>query len=75
VGFNVIGFNRGFGPNNSIGEIDVETSQAIIEVTVAKSGKLGQVSNFIGNATFNPSGKPVILYAPNYRTHLTSSGL
>ena len=33
----VISFNQGFGINGEIGEIDIETSLAIIEVTTQTS--------------------------------------
>jgi len=50
------------------GEIDAETSEAIIEVTTEKSEKFGQVQKLMNNPVLNPSGKPVILYGPNYTT-------
>ena len=65
-GIEIQGFNKAIGSNASIGEIDVETSKAIIEVTTQSTGKLGQIQKIITNAEMNPSGKPVILYAPNY---------
>jgi hypothetical protein len=49
-----------------IGEIDIETSDAIIEVTTKKTGKLSQIQKYLNNPLMNPDGKPVILYAPNY---------
>ena len=63
-----ISYVRGqqFGPNGSIGEIDFEVSQAIIEVTTASSGKLSQIQKYLTNTTMNPTKKTVILYAPNY---------
>jgi hypothetical protein len=66
AGIDVISFNKEFGPNASIGEIDVETPDAIIEVTRAERGKLRQIRKLMGNPQLNPAGKPVILYAPNY---------
>jgi hypothetical protein len=35
-------------------------------VTVQRDGKLTQVKAFINDPLMNPTGKPVILYAPNY---------
>lgn len=57
---------RKFGPNGSIGEIDFEVSNAIIEVTKKSGKKLKQIKNYISNKTMNPTGKTVILFAPNY---------
>jgi hypothetical protein len=66
AGVEITNFQKAVGPNGSIGEIDVETPQAIIETTVSASGKLSQISKLIGNPEMNPLSKPVILYAPNY---------
>jgi hypothetical protein len=66
AGIEVTGFNKGFGPNASIGEIDIETPHAIVEVTAAARGKLTQIRELMGNPQLNPTGKPIILYAPNY---------
>jgi hypothetical protein len=66
-GFDLVDFNKKIGPNGSIGEVDVETTNAIIEVTISPSGKLDQITKLRSNPNFNLSGKPVILYAPNYR--------
>lgn len=49
-----------------IGEIDVETGGAIIEVTTMKAGKADQISRMSNDPGLNPLGKPVILYAPRY---------
>jgi hypothetical protein len=49
-----------------IGEIDVETSNAIIEVTTSPQGKLQQLLKELNNPLMNPTGKQVILYAPKY---------
>ena len=62
----MVSFQRKVGPNGSIGDIDVETSSAIIEVTVMKRDKLGQIQKLMSNRDINPTGKPVILYAPSY---------
>lgn len=58
----LVNFNKKFGPNGSLGEIDVETSTAIIEATTGKGSKLKQVSELISDPVRNPTGKPVILY-------------
>jgi len=73
AGFNLQGFQAEVGPNGSIGEKDIETSEAIIETTVSSSGKLSQVTKLMSNPEMNPSGKPVILYAPNYGGAATNS--
>lgn len=49
-----------------IGEIDIETSNAIIEVTSGKQGKLQQLTKELSNPLMNPEHKKIILYAPNY---------
>jgi hypothetical protein len=66
-GFDLVAFDKKIGPNGSIGQIDTETTNAIIEATIRPKGKLDQIKGFISNPNLNPSGKPVILYAPNYR--------
>jgi hypothetical protein len=66
AGFEVESFQREVGPGGSVGEVDVETPNAIIETTLSPSGKLGQIDKLINNPEMNPTGKPVILYAPNY---------
>jgi hypothetical protein len=66
AGIDIIGYNTKLGPNASIGEIDIETPNAIVEVTVQKGGKLTQIRELMGNPQLNPTGKPIILYAPNY---------
>lgn len=53
-----------------LGEIDVETVDRIIEVTIGQGkGKLTQIGKLLGPA-MNPSGKQVVLYAPNIGNHL-----
>ena len=55
--------------NTVVGEIDLEVPQAIIEATVAPSGKLSQISKYMNNSNlFNPANKQVILFTPNYHT-------
>ncbi|PHJ62773.1 hypothetical protein VF14_26985 [Nostoc linckia z18] len=65
--FNLVSFNKVVGLNGEIGEIDVETSNAIIEVTTQTARKLKQIQKLISNPDLNPLKKPVILYAPNYK--------
>jgi len=67
AGFDLVGFNKAVGLNGEIGEIDVETSNAIIEVTTQTARKLKQIQKLISNPDMNPLKKPVILYAPNYK--------
>ncbi len=59
-----------YRPNREVGakgEIDIETDQAIIEITRQKKGKRSQVKNkYINDPDFNPGKKPVILFAPDY---------
>jgi hypothetical protein len=67
----LVDFNRKVGPEEAIGEVDVETSKAIIEVTTRRSGESGQIRKLLANPAMNPAGKPVILFAPNYGPHAT----
>ncbi|MDQ2716562.1 MAG: hypothetical protein M3Z08_16780 [Chloroflexota bacterium] len=64
----VVSFQRKVYDANGveIGEIDVETSTAIIEVTTTDQGKRQQVIKEQTDPLINPKGKQVILYAPNY---------
>jgi len=64
----VLRFRREFGPGGSIGEIDVETPEAIIEVFSGgkSTSKLASVQRRQNSRIMNPRGKPVILYAPGY---------
>ncbi|MEN9918318.1 MAG: hypothetical protein RL662_754 [Bacteroidota bacterium] len=55
-----------FGANGSIGEIDFQTPDYIIEATVKNKGKLKQINKLLTDSIMNPDGKPVILIAPNY---------
>ena len=66
VGNDLVDFNRKVGPSGATGEVDVETSKAIIEVTTRHTGKSKQVKKLLSNRDMNPLGKPVILFAPNY---------
>jgi hypothetical protein len=67
AGFNLVSFKKAVGFKGEIGEIDVKTDKAIIEVTTQTSRKLKQIQKLISNVDLNPFGKPVILYAPNYK--------
>ena len=61
----LIRFNYGYGPNNTWGEVDAETPQAIIE---AKSGRV-DIPNLIkqfNNRVINPEEKPFVIYAPGW---------
>jgi hypothetical protein len=49
-----------------IGDIDVETSAAIIEVTNEKRNKRRQILKEKNDTQMNPKGKQAILFAPNY---------
>ena len=49
-----------------IGEVDVETLKAIIEVTTEKNGKTEQALKEQHDKLINPNGKQVILFASNY---------
>jgi hypothetical protein len=69
----LVDFNRKVGPEGAIGEVDVETSKAIIEVTTRRSGKSRQIRKLLANPAMNPAGKPVILFAPNYGPHATKN--
>lgn len=71
-GFTVIRFNAQFyrinpvtGGKTPIGEIDIEIGEAIIEVSNKTANKAGQVQRLITQPVLNPTGKSVILYAPN----------
>ena len=71
VEVDLVDFNRKVGPEGAIGEVDIETSKAIIEVTTRRSGKARQIKKLLANLAMNPAGKPVILFAPNYGPHAT----
>jgi hypothetical protein len=68
----LVDFNRKVGPHGATGEVDVETSRAIIEVTTRRTGKLKQIQKLLSHPDMNPSGKPVILFAPNYGHRATA---
>lgn len=49
-----------------VGEIDIETSTALIEVTNASEGALEKLCQLKYNPHLNPKRKKVVLYAPQY---------
>ncbi len=54
-----------------IGEIDIETANAIVEVAGGKGrGKFNRIKALIEDAALNPSGKKVIVFGPKLRTGL-----
>jgi len=67
LGKAVTGFQRMV---KGIGEVDVETTKAIVEVTGGRSpGKLDQITKLINDKALNPQGKPVVVYGPNLGIH------
>lgn len=48
------------------GQIDAETGDAIYEATISKGGKNEQVRDRHMGKAVNPTGKPVIVFAPYY---------
>jgi hypothetical protein len=72
VAGDLVDLNRKIGPNGATGEVDVETSRAIIEVTTRRAGKLRQIQKLLSHPDMNPSGKPVILFAPDYGPSATA---
>ncbi len=79
VGADLVGFNsdvlerRQSAFTGKVGysvltDIDVETTNAIIEVTTKATarGKLAQLQNLLGPVA-NPDGKPVLFFMPNAR--------
>ena len=71
VAADLVDFNKKVGPEGAIGEVDVETGKAIIEVTTRRSGKSRQIRKLLADPVMNPAGKAVILFAPNYGLHAT----
>jgi hypothetical protein len=49
-----------------VGEIDVETSTSIIEVTNESDGSLQKLLKLKNDPLLNPEQKKVVLYAPGY---------
>jgi hypothetical protein len=59
--------DRKYGPNGSHGQIDIETNKFVIEVSNGQNaGKVSQVKGNLGNPKVNPSGKPIIVFAPKW---------
>ncbi|MGF1576350.1 MAG: hypothetical protein ACFCU9_10500 [Cyanophyceae cyanobacterium] len=66
-GIELISYGRKVPPGTgSITDIDIETREAIIEVTISENGKLPSIRTKITNCDVNPEGKPVALFAPSY---------
>ena len=68
-GYRITEFNRSvYDPvtHDTITDIDVGTPETIIEVTVRKQGKLGQVSKKVTDTRINPTGRHVILFSREY---------
>ena len=66
LGRSVTGFQKTVTvAGKTIGEIDIETSKAIIEVTGASGRKAGQAAKLVENAAMNPEGKLVVVYGPD----------
>jgi hypothetical protein len=63
----LVGFQKQvFSGGRRVGEIDVELTHAIIEVTTGVGkGKVGQVQRLLANQALNPQYKPVILFGPH----------
>ena len=60
----LIGMNEEYGPNKSLGEVDAETPEAVIE---AKTGKvrIPDLTKKFNNPYMNPTGKPFVIYGPS----------
>ena|SRR2546425_205299 len=58
VAGDLVDFNRKVGPHGATGEVDVETTRAIIEVTKQRTGKLKQLQKLLSHPDMNPLGKP-----------------
>lgn len=69
----VLKFQEKLGTRGDLGEIDVETPGAIIEVknTGNMRGYMDQIQKLMTDPNRNPSGKPVILYAPGIGDRVT----
>jgi hypothetical protein len=60
-------FGRKYGNNGSLGEIDIETNKAIIEISNGrKASKTNQIAKLINDRQMNPNGKPVIVLATQW---------
>lgn len=69
----VLKFQEPLGTRGELGEIDVETPGAIIEVknTETMRGYMKQIQALLTDPNRNPSGKPVIVYAPKIGDRVT----
>jgi RHS repeat-associated protein len=67
LGRDVVSFNKVIvdAAGRRIGQIDIETSKHLIEVTLDTTGKTKQAAKLVGNPMMNPQGKQVIVYGPN----------
>jgi len=67
LGESVTGFQKVVSSGGRVvGEIDVETTKAIVEVTGGRApGKVNQVTKLLTDKALNPQGKPVVVYGPN----------
>jgi RHS repeat-associated protein len=67
LGESVTGFQKVVRQGGRVvGEVDVETTKAIVEVTGSPTpSKVGQVTKLVGDRAMNPTGKPVIDYGPS----------
>ncbi|GAA4072424.1 hypothetical protein GCM10022214_30640 [Actinomadura miaoliensis] len=60
-------FGRKYGKNGDLGEIDIETNRAIIEISNGrKASKTNQITKLINNRQMNPNGKPVVVLATQW---------
>jgi hypothetical protein len=59
--------DRKYGKNGADGQVDIETNKFVVEVSNGQNaGKVTQVKQNLGNPKVNPSGKPIIVYAPKW---------
>lgn len=67
----MVQFNQKYRTSDGrlVGDIDVASKEAIIEVTLRKDAKLGQLKKYDHRYRhiMNPDNKSIVLYAPNYR--------
>uniref|UniRef100_UPI00056272E2 polymorphic toxin-type HINT domain-containing protein n=1 Tax=Spirillospora albida TaxID=58123 RepID=UPI00056272E2 len=57
-------FGRKYGRKGDLGEIDIETNKAIIEISNGRNfTKADQLAKLMNDRRMNPNGKPVILFA------------
>lgn len=67
----LVAFQQDIGLHGQVTEIDIETTVAIIEVTLRPKGRLRDVQDRLTDARLNPLRKAVILYAPRYGKYAT----